>query len=94
MSRSLQGSELKYSTMEKQAYALVKSLRKFRTYVGYSKVIVKIRKPRILLQQLTMFLLFVKLIEQIICSFPQQISKHTLQPSQNKYCGRIDAHTQ
>lgn len=39
MSKSLQGSELKYSTMEKQAYAIVKSLEHFRTYVGYSRVI-------------------------------------------------------
>lgn len=39
MSRSLQGSELKYSTMEKQAYALVKSLKQFRVYVGYSRII-------------------------------------------------------
>ena len=39
MSRALQNSELKYTTMEKQAYALVKSLKHFRTYVGYSKII-------------------------------------------------------
>ena len=39
MSRSLQNSELKYTIMEKQAYALVNSLKHFRTYVGYSKVV-------------------------------------------------------
>ena len=39
MSRSLQNFELKYTTMEKQAYALVKSLKHFRTYIGYSKVV-------------------------------------------------------
>ena len=39
MSRALQNSELKYAIMEKQAYALVKSLKHFRTYIGYSKVI-------------------------------------------------------
>ena len=39
MSRALQNSELKYTIMEKQAYALVKSLKHFRTYIRYSKVI-------------------------------------------------------
>ena len=39
MSRALQHLELKYTTMEKQAYALVKSLKHFITYVGYSKII-------------------------------------------------------
>ena len=39
MSRALQNSKLKYTIMEKQAYALVKSLKHFRTYIGYSKVI-------------------------------------------------------
>ena len=39
MSRALQNSELKYTIMEKQAYALVKSLKHFRTYIGYSKAI-------------------------------------------------------
>ena len=39
MSRALQNSELKYTTMEKQVYALVKSLKNLRTYVGYSKII-------------------------------------------------------
>ena len=39
MSRALQNSELKYTIMEKQAYALVKSLKHFRTYIGYPKVI-------------------------------------------------------
>ena len=35
MSRALQESDLKYTTMEKQNYALVKSLKHFRAYVGY-----------------------------------------------------------
>ena len=39
MSKSLQNSELKYSTMEKQAYALVKSLKHFRVYIWYSRII-------------------------------------------------------
>ena len=39
MSRALQASELKYHILEKQAYALVKSLKHFRTFIGYSKVI-------------------------------------------------------
>eukprot|EP00253_Pinus_taeda_P034527 PITA_34527 len=39
MSSALQNSKLKYNTMEKQAYALVKSLKHFKTYVGYSKII-------------------------------------------------------
>ena len=39
MSRSLENSELKYTIMEKHAYTLVKSLKHFRTYVGYSKVV-------------------------------------------------------
>jgi hypothetical protein len=34
-----QRHKLKYSIMEKKAYALVKSLNHFRTYVGYSKII-------------------------------------------------------
>lgn len=39
MSRALQNSKLKYNTIENQAYALVKSLKHFKTYVGYSKII-------------------------------------------------------
>jgi hypothetical protein len=39
MSRALQNSELKYPMIEKQAYALVKSLKHFRVFIGYSKVI-------------------------------------------------------
>ena len=34
MSRALQNSELKYTIMEKQAYALAKSLKHFRTYIA------------------------------------------------------------
>ena len=39
MSQALQQSELKYTTMEKQAFSLVRSLKHFRTYVGYSKIV-------------------------------------------------------
>ena len=39
MSRALQNSELKYTIMEKQAYTLVKYLKQFKTFIGYSKVI-------------------------------------------------------
>ena len=39
MSKALQNAELKYTIMENQAYALVKSLKHFRTYIGYSKVV-------------------------------------------------------
>lgn len=35
MSKTLQNSELKYSTMENQAYALVKFLKHFKVYIGY-----------------------------------------------------------
>jgi hypothetical protein len=39
MSKMLRDAELNYTSMEKQAYALVKSLKHFRTYVGYSRII-------------------------------------------------------
>jgi hypothetical protein len=39
MSKALQNSELNYTSMEKQAYALVKSLKHFRVYIGYSKIV-------------------------------------------------------
>lgn len=39
MSRALQNSKLKYNTMEKQAYALVKSLKHFKTYVVILKLL-------------------------------------------------------
>jgi hypothetical protein len=39
MSKSLRDVELKYAIMEKQDYALVKSLNNFRAYVGYSKIV-------------------------------------------------------
>jgi hypothetical protein len=39
MSRALQNAELKYPMVEKQAHALVKSLKHFRVFIGYSKVI-------------------------------------------------------
>ena len=38
MSKNLRDAELKYTTTEKQAYALVKALKHFRTYIGYSKI--------------------------------------------------------
>jgi hypothetical protein len=39
MSKALQNSELNYTSMEKQVYALVKSLKHFQVYIGYSKVV-------------------------------------------------------
>jgi hypothetical protein len=39
MSQALQNLELKYPMFKKQAYALVKSLKHFRVFIGYSKVI-------------------------------------------------------
>jgi hypothetical protein len=39
ISRALQNSELKYPMFEKQAYVLVKSLKHFRVFIGYSMVI-------------------------------------------------------
>ena len=38
-SKTLRDSELKYSTLEKKAYSLVKALRFFRIYVLHSKII-------------------------------------------------------
>ena len=38
-SKALRDSELKYNTLEKQAYSLVKALKFFRIYVLHSKVI-------------------------------------------------------
>jgi hypothetical protein len=37
--KSLRDAELKYSSMEKQAYALVKALQYFRYYVLHSKIL-------------------------------------------------------
>jgi hypothetical protein len=39
MCKALHSSKLNYTIMEKQAYALVKSLKHFRVYVGYSKIV-------------------------------------------------------
>lgn len=39
MSNPLRDAELKYAIMEKQAYALVQSLKHFRSYVGYSRIV-------------------------------------------------------
>ena len=38
-SKTLRDSELKYSTLEKQAYSLVKALNLFRIYILHSKII-------------------------------------------------------
>jgi ribonuclease HI len=38
-SKSLRDAELKYNILEKQAYAMVKALKAFRTYVLHSKII-------------------------------------------------------
>jgi hypothetical protein len=38
MRKNLRDSEMNYTITEKQAYALVKSLKHFRTYVGYNKI--------------------------------------------------------
>jgi hypothetical protein len=38
-SKSIRDSELKYNILEKQAYAMVKALKSFRTYVLHSKII-------------------------------------------------------
>ena len=38
-SRALRDAELRYNLIEKQAYALVKSLKSFRVYILHSKVI-------------------------------------------------------
>jgi hypothetical protein len=38
MSKVLRDSELNYIITEKQAYALVKSLKQFRNYIGYNKI--------------------------------------------------------
>jgi hypothetical protein len=38
-SRALRDAELKYDIMDKQSYALVKSLKSFRVYVLHSRVI-------------------------------------------------------
>jgi hypothetical protein len=45
MNKSLQNSELNYTTMEKQAYALVKSHKHFRVYIGYSRVVGYVAHP-------------------------------------------------
>jgi hypothetical protein len=38
MRKNIRDSELNYTITEKQAYALVKSLKHFLTYVGYNKI--------------------------------------------------------
>ena len=39
LSKTLRDSELKYSTLEKQAYSLVKALKFFSIYILHSKII-------------------------------------------------------
>jgi hypothetical protein len=38
-SKSLRDAKLKYDILEKEAYAMVKALKSFRTYVLHSKII-------------------------------------------------------
>jgi hypothetical protein len=45
MSKTLRDVELKYTITEKQAYALVQSLKHFRSYVGYNKIIAYVPYP-------------------------------------------------
>jgi len=45
MIQALQNLDLKYPMFEKQAYALVKSLKHFRVFIGYSKVIGYVPSP-------------------------------------------------
>jgi hypothetical protein len=47
MSKALQNSEINYTTMENQAYALVKSLKHFRVYIGYSRVVGYVPHPAV-----------------------------------------------
>ena len=43
----LRDAKMNYAIMEKQAYALVKSLKQFRTYIGYSPVLAYIPFPAV-----------------------------------------------
>lgn len=45
VSKMLRDAKLNYAIMEKQAYALVKSLKHFRTYIGFSKIIAFVPHP-------------------------------------------------
>jgi hypothetical protein len=47
MSKVLRDSELNYSITEKQAYALVKSLKHFRNYIGYNKIKAHVPYPAV-----------------------------------------------
>jgi hypothetical protein len=47
MSKTLRDVELNYTSMEKQSYALVKSLKHFRTYVGYSRIVAFVPHPAV-----------------------------------------------
>jgi hypothetical protein len=47
MSKALQGSELNYKLMEKQAYALVKGLAHFRPYFWNAQIIAYVPHPMV-----------------------------------------------
>jgi hypothetical protein len=47
MNKVLIDSEVNYSITEKQAYALVKSLKHFRNYIGYNKIKAYVPYPTI-----------------------------------------------
>jgi hypothetical protein len=44
-SKTLRDAELRYDPIEKQAYALIKSLKSFRIYILHSKVIAYVPSP-------------------------------------------------
>jgi hypothetical protein len=46
MSKTMRGIELGYSILEKQAYALVQSLKHFKSYIGISKLITLLPHPQ------------------------------------------------
>lgn len=47
MSKAFRDAEAKYTLTEKQAYALVKSLKHFRAYVGYNKIYAYVPYPAV-----------------------------------------------
>ena len=49
-SKALRDSELKYSTLEKQAYSLVKALKFFRIYILHSKIIAYV--PNVVIREI------------------------------------------
>ena len=46
-SKTLRDAELRYDPIEKQAYALIKSLKAFRIYILHSKVIAYVPSPSV-----------------------------------------------